>query len=388
MLRAKIPALGNTPVKVPIGASATSEPRSLTRSDVAGVAQLFQRTFRNPRKPAPRSLQDYIEQIFLDHPWHNEDQSSKVVVDRDGAVTGFIGVLPLRLQYGDTTIRASVLGSLMAHEPQRNPLVGARLLRSALHGHHDLAISESANPLSLAMWEKSGGVTLAPHSLSWLRLLQPIAFPFAMLAERFPVASAALPLAAGLDRLARRIGPDIFAVGEGEGTVASDVEVSPDEFAAAMPALCMRYDIRPAWEGATLNWLLQHASTKTRFGPVMTRLVMGRRGQIVGGYIYYGKPGGAAFVLQQFAEPKAERLVVNSLFSHAAHRGFAAVRGRVQPEFLDALVRQRALMFRRSATVVHTRNQALLAALTGGSEALITGLAAEAWARLIGDEFS
>ena len=49
----------------------------------AGVAELFQKTFRNPRKTAPASLTNYIEQIFLNHPWQDKDQVSKVVIDAD-----------------------------------------------------------------------------------------------------------------------------------------------------------------------------------------------------------------------------------------------------------------------------------------------------------------
>ena len=62
----------------------------------------------------------------------------------------------------------------------RSPLVGAKLLRSALSGSQDLSISESANPLSLKMWEKSGGATLPLFSLSWLRVLKPAALSLAM----------------------------------------------------------------------------------------------------------------------------------------------------------------------------------------------------------------
>jgi hypothetical protein len=387
MLRAKVPTVGNTPVKVSFAGSAAGEARSLRPSDVVGVAQLFQRTFRNPRKAAPESLAAYIEQIFLEHPWQDKDRVSKVILDRDGAVTGFVGVLPQRLQHGDTVIRASVLGSLMSSDPQRNPLVGARLLRAALHGQQDVAMSESANPLSLKMWEKSGGTTLPLHSLSWARILRPASLPLALLAGRLPLASAAIPLTAGLDRLARRIAPDLFAVADTDGPSGEDFEVGANEFAAAVPALCTRYEIRPVWDGKILDWMLQHAATKARFGSLMMRLVKGRGGRIVGGYIYYGKPGGIAFALQLLAEPQAERLVVNNLLTHVAARNFSAIRGRVQPEFLDALVRQQSLMFRRSAAAIHTRNDDLRAALLDGN-ALITGLAAEAWTRLIGDEFA
>jgi hypothetical protein len=387
MLRAKIPDVGNTPVNVQLAAGTAGEARSLRTSDVEGVARLFQKTFRDPRKAAPTSLAAYIEAVFLNHPWQDNDRVSKIIVDADGVVIGFVGVLPQRLQYGDSVIRTSVLGSLMSHEPQRNPLVGARLLRAALHSQQDVAMSESANPLSLKMWEKSGGVTLPLHSLNWARILRPASLPMALLGERVSLARKATALTAPLDWLAQRLAPQILAIEAPDGPAGEDVEVGADEFASTIPALCARYSIRPVWDASILGWMLEHAATKARYGTMNMRLVRGRGGRIVGGYIYYGKAGGIAFALQLFAEPKFERLVVGNLLSHIAARGFSAVRGRVQPEFLDALVRQHSLLFRRSAAVMHTRNDELRTALLDGS-ALITGLAAEAWTRLIGDDFS
>lgn len=363
------------------------EARPLRPSDIPGVAQLFQRTFRKPDKAAPAALRDYLEEVFLNHPWQDPEQTSKVIVDGEGAVAGFVGVLPQRLQFDGTMVRVSVLGTLMSNEPERNPLVGAKLLRSALNGGHDLSFSESANPLSLKMWEKSGGVTLPLLSLSWLRILNPATLPVAMLSERYPLASALAPLTGGLDRLVRRVAPDTFGL-ELERPRDAGFDVGADEFAAAIPTLCARFRIRPLWDEQILTWLLRHAATKGRFGAVMMRLVKGKGGRVVGGYIYYGKPRGAAFVLQLLAEPGAERPVVDDLLAHAAASGFSAVRGRVQPEFVDALVRRKSLMLRRSAAVMHTRNETLKAALLGGGDALITGLAAEAWTKLIGEDFA
>jgi len=363
-----------------------SEARSLRQSDIADVAQLFQQRFRDPSKPASAPLLAYLEDVFLNHPWRDSEQMSKVVVDGDGRVQGFVGVFPQRYVHRDNVIRTSVLGTLMSSDPNRNPLVGAKLLRSALGGSQDLSISESANPLSLKMWEKSGGATLPLFSLSWLRVLKPTAMSLAMLCERYPLFSPAFPVANGLDRLAKRFGPEFLSIAL-EAPQGKDFEVGPDEFAAAVPALSTRYEIRPQWDPAILTWLLKHAGSKSAFGPVMMRLVRDKRDRVVGGYIYYGKGHGIAFVLQLLAEPGSERLVVDNLLAHAEANGLSAVRGRLQPEFLDALVRQKSFLFRRSATVIHTKSASLQAAF-GGPSALISGLAAEGWTKLIGEEFS
>jgi hypothetical protein len=233
------------------------------------------------------------------------------------------------------------------------------------------------------MWEKSGGVTLPLHSLSWIRILKPVSWPFAALAEKRSFVSAIVPVASKLDWLARAVTRDVFAIAS-DGPQQKGNDVGPDEFAAAVPALCARYRIKPLWDEPILAWLLRHAAADGPFGAQTMRLVRGRGDRVIGGYIYSGKRNGVASVLQLFAEPGAERSVVDNLLTHAAATGFSAVRGRVQPEFLDALARQKSLLLRRSATVIHTRNESLRASLVGES-ALITGLAAEGWSRLVGE---
>ena len=46
--------------------------------------------------PETAQLQD-LRALFLEHPWHDPELSSRVFLGADGAVGGFIGVLPLRM---------------------------------------------------------------------------------------------------------------------------------------------------------------------------------------------------------------------------------------------------------------------------------------------------
>lgn len=401
MLRVNLPARRHGSLELPLADNLVGEARPLRTSDIPSVAELFQRTFRNSRKAAPASLLDYIEEIFLNHPWQDDSQTSKVIVDGDGAVTGFIGVLPQRLVFDGQLVRASIMGSLMSHEPKRNPLVGAKLLRSALNSGQDLSFSESANRLSLGMWEKSGGNVLPLYSLTWFRVFRPATLAVAMLAKRQPrvaaahatgrlwrrpLAAALSPLASAMDRLIHRAASDVFSNVASDGQPGKGFDVDPDEFAAAVPSLCERYKVHPLWDPPMLRWLLEHAAIKGYLGPMTMRLVKGKGDRIAGGYIYHGCGRGMGVVLQILAAPNAERLVVDELFAHAADKGFSGMSGHVQPELLDALVRQRAILLRRRATVVHTRNPELLPPLLSG-DAWLTGLAAEAWCRLVGDEF-
>ena len=113
----------------------------------------------------------------------------------------------------------------------------------------------------------------------------------------------------------------------------------------------------------------------------------GKDGRPLGCYIYYGRRGGVAWVLQLLARPDAISPVLDNLLANAFARGCVGVRGRSQARLLDALQRRHCLFFHRSATVVHSHDAELVAAIRGG-EALVTGLSGDAWTRLIGDTFT
>jgi len=116
--------------------------RACSPEDMPAVAGLFQKTFLNRRRSAPESLKTYLAELFLHHPWYDPELASRVYVSPDGAVRGFIGVLPQPMCFRGRKIRAAIAGSLMVDRPEQNPLAGARLLRSFANGPQELSISE------------------------------------------------------------------------------------------------------------------------------------------------------------------------------------------------------------------------------------------------------
>ena len=84
-----------------------AEIRNLCADDIPSVARLFQKTFRDPRRPAPAGLADCLADLLLRHPAHDPDIASKVLVDRTGAVTGFIGAIPLAMRHAGRAIRVA-----------------------------------------------------------------------------------------------------------------------------------------------------------------------------------------------------------------------------------------------------------------------------------------
>jgi hypothetical protein len=376
---------------VPLGPTGPLKPpasdiRPCTADDIPGVARLFQKTFRDSKAAAPASLEAYLRDLFVDHPARDPELPSRVYIAPDGSVGGFIGVLPLRMSLRGKPVRAAIAGSLMVDKPAENPLAGAKLFRSFLNGPQDLSMSETANPVSQGMWTRLGGKVAPAYSLEWLRVLRPAGFAVASLAEFLRPARWLMPAASLFDGLAARIKRNPLNLVSAANAATTSADVSDEDLIALIPKFLDGYTLRPDLDPDLLRWMLKHAAQKDRHGPLFRRVVYGRNKAPLGLYLYYGRPRGTAFVLQIFAKPGATDAVVDDLLAHASRHGSVAVRGRTQPELLDALMRRRSVFLHRSSTMVHTRNPDLLGAINLG-EALMNGLAGESWTRLIGGLF-
>ena len=359
--------------------------RACTPDDIPAVAGLFQRTFRNRRVAAPASLQAYLRELYFEHPWRDPDLASKVFV-ASGTVAGFIGILPLRLTFRSKPIRAAVACSLMVDNPQDNPLAGARLVRAYLTGPQDLSLSDSANTVSRAMWERLGGKTVPAESMEWVRPFRPAAAALALAREAAPLARFARPVAAAVDGIVRLIKPGLLRP-EPPAVEVHDSDASEDELIRLIPELAATYEARPAWEPAALRWILAHAARKQRHGAMVRRIVRAKDGRPLGCYIYYGRRGGIAWALQVLARPEAVEPVLDNLFASTFALGCVAVRGRTHMRLLDALQRRSCLFFPHNSTVVHSANAQLVAAIRAG-DGLVGGLSGDSWTRLIGGTFS
>jgi len=361
--------------------------RTCTAEDIPAVARMFQNAFRDPSRIAPRSLENYLRELFLEHPWRDPETESRVFVGADGHVHGFIGVLPMRMSFHGRRLRAALASSLVVDNPAENPMAGARLLRSYLTGPQDLCISETSNPTALGMWERVGGQPVAGYSMEWLRPLKPASLGVALIADRLRVAGILHPLASVVDAIVARFIPALAWPAPSVSNYYCSAEADDESLLEHIPSFAARYALHPDWDPASLRWFLRHAARKDRHGQLFRRMVYSRKNEAVGCYLYYGRPRGIAWVLQIMAEPEALDAVTADLLNHASKQGCVAVRGRTQPHLLDPLLRHRSIFFQRSSTTVHTGNDDLLATIRSG-DAFIIGLAGEGWTRLIGDNFA
>lgn len=371
--------------KIAGAVGAQSAIRDCTSADVTSVARLFQKTFGRGGPIDPAILADSLRETFFDHPWRDPELASKVSVDARGNVTGFIGILPVRMMFDGRPLRAAHAGSLMVDDPGKDPLIGARLFRAYLSGPQDLSFSESSNAISRGMWERLGGSVVPAFSMDWLRVFRPAGAAIELAREWYPVSGVLKPAAALADKMLRLDRMTPFAI---EPANLKLVDVNPDDatLAARIAQWSKHYGVAPHWSESDLHWFLARAGGKKRYGELVCQLVETAGGKPVGCALYYARPGGIAAVLQMLCAEGQAGQVCDALLKEAYERGCVAIRGRTTATFLPHLQKRNCLFVSRSSLTFRTRDHALAAALSSG-DALVTGLAGESWSRLIGGEF-
>ena len=99
-------------------------------------------------------------------------------------------------------IRAALGSSLMVEKTKDNPFAGAALLKAFLDGAQELSFTDTANPISVAMWKKRGGQLLPVESMDWWRVLRPAGLALSLLGERISLIKVARPICMAIDRVA------------------------------------------------------------------------------------------------------------------------------------------------------------------------------------------
>lgn len=362
--------------------------RPLAAHDLDQVATLFNRLLRHERKAPSNALRAYFREFYLDGPYREPDIPSLVHVTSDGRITGFIGVHTVPFVIDGRRVRAAFCGALMTEEKDRDPLAGARLLKAFLAGPQDVSMSETASPVSQAMWQKVRGDNLPDFSLDWFRVLRPSGFLLTAASRWLPPLRLFGGLARGADALfsRRTCGESLLGFRPEPAPAAISTQTcSRTEFGDAVRAFSERQAARPDWSHGYLDHVLETAMEKPAFGDPALALVRQKSGAILGGFLYHSKPGGIARVLQLLSEPEHYGLVLDQLFAHAFARGASAVRGRSSSGILKAATRRPMIFTSVSASVIHARDTELVKLFSEG-DCFINGLAGESWNRFFGGD--
>ena len=365
-----------------------SEIRNCARGDIPAVAALFQKTFREPDQAAPAALEAYLAEAYLDHPWYDPEVAARVHVNDGGRVTGFIGVFPGRFAYRGKSVRAAIAGTLMVEHPEREPLAGAKLLRSVIKGPQDISLSETTNLISQALWERLGGSVVPLLSLDWFRVFRPSRGGAVDARGEASAASVLAPAGAArrcdrkrLDEAKSRRHPNRRSA-RGRGIAFRCGVCGRGPRTLSMIRASARQ-----WSTEDLAWLLTHAAAKGALRPAASR--------------DRARPQGRARRLLHLpwqarrhrprvagARPQRRRGGTSSIAFSAMpiKSGLAALRGRSTPQLIDALLTRNTIFLHRASMAIHPASGELADAIARG-EALITGLAGESWTRLVGGAF-
>ena len=362
---------------------ATATIRIFTEDDVPGAVALFARVYPKHRWSSQVACESYFREMLFDNPWR-DPQIPSWVAEEDGHISGFYVVMPRRMLLRGRPIRVAVGCQFMVDRDKRDTLTALQLAKACISGPQDLTLADGANDCSRHMWTGIGGTASLLYSLQWTRPLRPARYALSLLEEHaafpLPLALAARPLSALADALVARLRPNRFLR---EQTELAEHALDPATMLAHLPEVLRDSALQPVYDARSLAWLLDQTARKTHPGKLRARAVRDRE-QLLGWYLYYVQAGGVSEVVQLAARDGFYDSILQRLLADAWRHGATAVRGRLDPRYVQELS-HRHCWFRRegSWTLVHSRHADVMAAINQG-EAFLSRLEGEWWLRFHG----
>jgi hypothetical protein len=358
--------------------------RTLVEDDIPAVASLLGRVYPQYRWPSAAECESYFREMLFNNPWRDLDLPSWVA-EQDGGISGCYAVMPRPMILRGRLLRVAVGCQFMVDPGRSDPLTALKLAQACLSGTQDLTLADGASGQGRRLWIGIGGMSPPLYSLHWTRPLRPARYALSLLDERaalpLPLSRAARPFAAAIDGLAARLPQNRFPREEPE--LAAE-ELNAATMLAHLPEVLQGADLQPVYDARSLAWLLEQAARKTRHGKFRSCALRDGQGRLIGWYLYYLQAGGASEVLQIAAINGWFDRLLQHLLADAWRHGAAAVRGRVDPRYVQELS-NRHCWFRWDSTwtLVHSRNPEILAAIDQG-RAFLSRLEGEWWLRFLG----
>jgi hypothetical protein len=348
-----------------------TEIRPFAADDLLAVAALLRSEFGHP--PAA-DLERFLRATLLEDPWADPELPSLVAV-QDGAVVGFIARQPRRLELDGAPLRAAICSHLSVAPAHRGSALAMRLARACLRGPQRLTYSDSGGDVVVRMWRLLGGDVDGARACEWMIALRPGRWAVLLAREVLrggglgpavmPVANVPLHV---LWRRTRRRALD------------RDPQVSSQRadgalLAEHLPALEPGARLRPVADAAHLSHTLATlAATGRRIEARMVR----RAGRPIGAWVCVAGSGGVAQVLLLAARERESAAVLGDLATTAHGWGAAVLAGRLEPHMRDAVRARGPALGLPRLPLVHTRDDAVRAALAAGAS-LLPKLETEWW---------
>lgn len=357
--------------------------RPMEKCDVQAVEELINSAFGKTRQNAKFNLRDYILEVFFDSPIYDPAHGSVVYDAGNNRITSVVLALPRRFIAG----RERIVGRLLcafASEAKNGAAGASRLSRTMRASQQDLCFTDTSSAVSADHCTAIGGAILSVKSLQWHKALKPFSSVALRLSRRVPFLGSRLILTiAGLcDNLVDKSNPDQASERTG-GLAIKPVDFETfRQFALSMTE---RFFVRPEWSASEFNWLIAMAQKNERMGRLACLTVFDGLGKAIGAALFYGKPGRTIYILNIVTAEGRDHEVLNQLFGHFAHEGYAHVTGMSHTFLMNALCRQQRMTFRfRGYFCITTRSEEVRCRAVRG-DIYIGGLVSESWSRLMTD---
>lgn len=357
--------------------------RVFAEDDIPAATALLARVSPEHGWRTLAECESYFREILFDNPWRDLEVPSWVA-EHDGRMAGFYAVMPRSMLVRGRLIRVAVGCQITVAPDCRHSLAALQLVQACLRGAQDLTLADAASNRARRMWLGMGGAAPLLYGLHWIRPLRPARCVLSLLEQRAGVPRALTLAARPLSGLA-----DLFAARSRwnrfyrEGTDIVDQDLDPATMLTHLSEVLNGTALRPVYDARSLAWLLRQAGRKTCHGRLRARGVRDGKGQMIGWYLYFVQPGGISEVVQIAARKDDYDRVLQRLFADAWRQGAAALRGRLDPRYVEELS-ARQCWFRREGRwmLVHSRHADVTDAIWHG-DAFLSRLDAEWWVRLI-----
>ena len=337
------------------------------------------KVFRRLDSPSPASLRNYFAEIFLDDPCVSSGIQSLVYEEREQGIVGFLGILPRPMMFQKQPVTAAVSSQFMVDTSRHRGTAALELMKRFFAGPQDLSFTDGASHGARVIWEALRGEVVPLYGLVWTRILRPASY-FLDLAGSKPrlatIAKICRPLGRLTDGGATRMKP--YAI---PPAVTAGTDADEEMLLKCVAELSPKWALRTRYDRTSLSWILKKAGDAKTRGQLTKMVLRDTRGDFLGWYVYYAKPGGVSKVLQFGGKDGKIDDVLHHLFQHALTAGSVAVSGRLEPRFANHLSRNRcAFEFPDLFFLAHSRNSDILNVLQRGG-AFLTRLDGEWWLR-------
>lgn len=353
--------------------------RPLVPDDIPEVVRLYARVFGPLVADSLDGLQSTFREVFLNHPWSDQDLPSLVYQEKNQRIVGCLGVMPRPMSMNGRPIRAAIGHTFMVDPASRSTPAAMELLCAYLSGPQDVSMARGTG-VSRRMFEAFGGSTSLLYSIGWTRVLRPGRYVLSFLTRHGLPALAAhalAPVSYAADVVTSRLLRNPCQLLEPR---LSGMELDAETLRKCMAEFSSGRSLRPTYEAGSLRWLLELLDHRSGGAPFRKIVVRDSSQEIVGYYLYYLNPEGVGDVVQIGAHPGSIEEVFDCLGYDAQQDGLMAVSGQLEPLFLPALSARHCLLGRRdgSSLLVHSKDPDLIAPIYRG-DAFLTRLEGDWW---------